>query len=136
MRAYSLDLRQHLIDAVQAGTDKAEVARIFGVSRRTINRYVKQLAATESLAAKPLPGRERRVSVAQHPALEAQLRAHPDATLAEHCAWWAADHGVRCSSATMCRAIRRLGWTRKKDAGGHRAGPCRPCTLARRHPRL
>lgn len=114
MRAYSLDLRQHLIDALDTGMDKAEVARIFGISRRTINRYLKQVAETDSLAAKPLPGRERQLPPAQHGALETQLRAHPDATLAEHCGWWAASQGVRLSPATMSRAIGRLGWTRKK----------------------
>lgn len=114
MRAYSLDLRQHLIDAVHGGTDKAEAARIFGVSRRTINRYLKQVADRESLAAKRLPGRERHLPTAQHAALDAQLRAHDDATLAEHCALWAGSHGVQLSPATMCRAIQRLGWTRKK----------------------
>lgn len=43
-----------------------------------------------------------------------QLEAHPDATLAEHCQWWEAAHGVQVSSATMSRAMKHLNWTRKK----------------------
>ena len=36
MRAYSLDLRTHLIQAVVSGISKAEAARVFGVSLRTL----------------------------------------------------------------------------------------------------
>lgn len=115
MRASSLDLRSHLVQAIRSGLSKADAARIFGVSVRTINRSLKQLAETESLAAKPLPGRRRQLSPDQHPELEAQLRTHDDATLAQQCVRWEAHHGVRVSQATMSRAIARLSWTRKKS---------------------
>ena len=39
----------------------------------------------------------------------------PDATLAEHCARWEREQGVRVSAATMSRALRRLGWPLKKS---------------------
>lgn len=115
MRAYSLDLRSHLIDAVRAGTSKADAAHIFGVSVRTINRYLKQLAETDRLEAKPLPGRRRQIPPEQGADLEAQLRAAPAATLEQHCDQWHASHGGRVSPATMSRAIARLGWTWKKS---------------------
>jgi transposase len=38
--------------------------------------------------------------------------------LAEHCAWWAEHQGQRISGPTMWRAIRRVGWTRKKRSVG------------------
>lgn len=115
MRAYSLDLRQHLLDAICAGTSKRQAAEVFGVSVRTVNRYLKQLSETGQLAAKPLPGRVRQIRPAQHPDLEAQLRAHDDATLTVQCELWHASHGVRLSRATMSRAIARLGWSWKKS---------------------
>jgi hypothetical protein len=43
-----------------------------------------------------------------------QLHLHPADPLAEHCRRWEAVHGVHVSIATMSRAIRRVGWTRKK----------------------
>jgi transposase len=43
-----------------------------------------------------------------------QVRAAPDATLAEHGAAWTRATGVAVSEATMCRALRRLGWPLKK----------------------
>jgi hypothetical protein len=43
------------------------------------------------------------------------LAACPDATLAEHCAWYEEAAGVRVADTTMSRIIaKRLGWTRKK----------------------
>jgi transposase len=43
------------------------------------------------------------------------LAAHDDATAEQHCQLWAATSGQQASIATMRRAIRRLGWTRKKS---------------------
>ena len=115
MRAYSVDLRTHLLQAVAAGGSKAEAARVFGVSVRTLDRYLRQRALTGQVAPKPIPGRERIIGPAQDPLLEAQLQAHDDATLAQHCELWEQAQGVRVSLATMSRAIARLGWTRKKS---------------------
>jgi transposase len=51
----------------------------------------------------------------QYDALRAQVAAHPDATLAEHCARWAAEQGQAVSVPTMCRLVRRLGLPLKKS---------------------
>ena len=59
MRAYSLDLRTHLIQAVDSGISKAEAVRVFGVSSRTLNRYLQQRSETGALTPKPIPGRPR-----------------------------------------------------------------------------
>jgi len=113
MRAYSLELRERIVRAVQAGHPKAEVAEVFGVDRRTINRYLR-LAAAGALAPKPILGRPRAIPANQHADLELQLRLHPADTLAEHCQRWTVVHGVCVSAATMSRMITWLGWTRKK----------------------
>lgn len=113
MRAYSLELRERIVRAVQVGHPKAEVAELFGVDRRTINRYLR-LDATGDLLPKPIPGRPRVIPADQQADLELQLRLHPADTLAEHCQRWAARHDVAISVATMSRMIARLGWTRKK----------------------
>jgi transposase len=113
VRAYSLELRQRIVRAVQAGHPKADVAAVFGVDRRTINRYLR-LAASGDLTPKPIPGRPRAIPVDQQADLERQLRVHPADTLAEHCRRWEAVQGVSVSVATMSRMISRLGWTRKK----------------------
>ena len=116
MRAYSTDLRQRIVTAVQAGEAKSAVARRFCVERSTVRRYVQQWERTGSLAAGPIPGDTPAIAPAQYPALLAQLTALPDATLDAHCGQWERTQGVRVSISTMGRAQRRLGWTRKKRA--------------------
>ena len=75
MRANSLDLRQRIVAAVQAGHPKAEVAALFGVDRSTINRYLRR-AEAGTLTPMPLPGRAPRISPAQHDDLRLQLHLH------------------------------------------------------------
>jgi transposase len=114
MKAYSLDLRSKILAAVDAGDPKAAVARRFGVDRATVKRYIVLRRATGGIAPRPRPGKRSRLSREYDPALWSQLEAHPDAILADHCRLWAEQQGMTVSQATLCRAIRRLGWTRKK----------------------
>ncbi len=114
MRAYSVDLREHVVAAVQAGRRRMDVAEVFGISLRTVERYLRQQQQTGELRPKPVPGRRREIPAAQEEQLAAQLRAHPAATLEQHRAMWAEATGVRLSATTLYRAIKRLGWTWKK----------------------
>ena len=91
-----------------------EAARRFGVAVTTVKRAVVQERETGSLQRKPIPGRPRDITSEQEHLLLARLEAAPDATVGEHCAWWAEQYGQLLSVATMWRAIRRLGWTHKK----------------------
>ncbi len=114
MRAYSVELRQRVVAAVDAGTPRAEVACTFGVSLATIKRYLKQRREAGHLAPRTSPGRPPDIAADRLAALEAQLAAHPDATLAQHCQHWQAAWGQPLSRSAMRRAIKRLAWTRKK----------------------
>jgi len=115
MRAYSTDLRERIVRVVADGQPMREAARRFGVSVSAVKRYVVRQQETGSLARKPIPGGPRKIKREQEPILLARLEAAPDATVLEHCAWWAEHHGQQLSEATMWRAIRRLGWTHKKS---------------------
>ncbi len=114
MKAYSLDLREHVLRAVDQGYQRADIIKVFGVSRATIKRYLKQRRETGEVKAKPHPGRPPKKFAPLQAGLVAQLEAHDDATLETHCQLWQEQHGVRVSPSTMSRAIRRIGWTRKK----------------------
>jgi transposase len=114
MKAYSLDLRERIVDAVAQGMTKARAGRTFAVSLATVKNYVLQVERTGSLAPRPIPGRPREIPPEQEPALVAQLRATQDATLDELRATWEQETGGRVSAATLSRAIKRLKWTRKK----------------------
>src|SRR5262245_28924545 len=114
MKAYSEDLRKRIVQAVAGGMPKAEAARTFQVALSTVKQYVARLEWTGSLAAGKGTGRPRTVVPAQHAALEAQLRAHRNATVAEHAARWAAEQHTPVGVDALRRAIRRLGWRFKK----------------------
>ena len=115
MKPYSADFRDRLLRALDAGLARAEAARTFGVPERTMRRWQQQRRETGTVAPQRRLGRNRAIGLDAEPALRAQVAAHPDATLAEHCARWAADHGVVVSAATMSRAVARLGLPLKKS---------------------
>ena len=114
MKAYSQDLRERIVRAVERGMPKAEAARVYQVGLTTVKRYLVQWRREHHLRHQVSPGRPARIPAAHYPILEAQLRATPDATLAEHCAAWAASHGVRISPSAMQRTLARLNWPLKK----------------------
>jgi transposase len=117
MNAYSKDLRVRVLDAVDRGVPRKEVANLFGVSLSTIKRYIKRRRAGEDLEPKPSTGRKRRIlaTAQEGRALWEQLEQNDEATLERHCELWENKRGVRVSIATMSRAIReKLGWTLKK----------------------
>jgi transposase len=115
VKQYSADLRERLLGAIDAGIPQVEAARLFGVGASSIKRWRRQQRQTGSLAARPRPGRHRRIGAEQEAALRAQVAAAPDATLAEHCATWEAATGVGLSTATMSRTLRRIDQPRKKS---------------------
>ena len=117
MQAYSKDLRVRVLDAVDRGVPRLEAAEQFQVSPRSIKRWLRRRRELGHLAVSPRPGAPARKMGPLRAGLRAQLEAHPDATLEEHCARWAEAHGTRVSTATMSRVIARdLGRTRKKRA--------------------
>src|SRR5215203_1502697 len=122
MKQYSVDLRERLLGAIDAGLSQAEASRLFGVGTSTISRWRQQRRDTGSLAPKARPGRRPAIGPEHGDALQAQVAADPDATLAAHCTRWAEAHGVTLSVATMSRAIRRLGITLKKSPPRQRTG--------------
>ena len=113
--AYSEDLRQRIVRAVEGGMSQPDAARTFSVGLRSVQRYLHQWRTTRTLTARRSTGDTPAILPAQYPVLVAQLSAHPDARLADHCATWEREQGVRVSVSTMCRAQRRVGWTHKKS---------------------
>jgi transposase len=115
MKAYSEDLRERVVRAVASGRPRDEVAATFAVSVPTITRWLRLQRETGSLARRPVPGPVAVKTEALLVALPERLVEHADATLGEQCSWWRAASGVQVSTATMSRALARLGCTRKKS---------------------
>ncbi|MDQ5828255.1 MAG: IS630 transposase-related protein [Chloroflexota bacterium] len=56
MKAYSKDLPQKIVDAIERGMPKAEAARTFGVGISTVKRYATKAQRGEPLEPRKAPG--------------------------------------------------------------------------------
>ncbi len=108
------------------------MSELLGISLATISRYVKLKASGEDLAPKPSPGRKAKIldSPAYKNALWRQLEENDTATLEEHREMFEKERGVSVSVATMSRAVRKLGWTFKKDRWEPLRGTSKEGTLS------
>ena len=114
MNGYSEDLRRKIISAVERGMSKSQAARTFGVSLSSVKRYLDKARRGESLAPKKSPGSPPKLDDKATKLLEEDLKEHPYATLQERRDYIEALSGISVSRSTMCRAIARIGPTRKK----------------------
>jgi transposase len=114
MKAYAKDMREHVLRAVDQGYPRAEIVRMFGVSLASIKRYLKLRKETGDLSPKAIPGRPSKKYAALEAGLVAQLQAYPDIALEGHCQLWENTPSMWVDHPTRSRAMRRVGWTRKK----------------------
>lgn len=120
MKAYSKDLRLKVLDAVDRGVDRKEVAGVFGISLPSIKRWLKRRREKGDVEPTPIPGPPARKGVLVEGWLPTRLENESDLTLREHCEAFEEALGVKVSTATMCRGISRLpggGWPIKKSRG-------------------
>jgi transposase len=119
MSAYSLDLREKkIVESVKKGVPKAETARRFGVDRATVKRYCKQLDERGTLEPRKAPGKKPKLDEKAMKLLVEDLQERPWATHSQRAEFLFTVWGVRVSEATICRAVGRLGRSRKKDPEG------------------
>lgn len=118
MSAYSLDLREKIVESVKKGVPKAETARRFGVDRATVKRYCKLLDERGTLQPRKAPGKAPKLDEKAMRLLAEDLEARPWATHCQRAEFLFVVVGVKVSEATICRAVRRLSRSRKKEPRG------------------
>lgn len=108
---YSYDLRQKVIQAIELDSmKKSEAAQVFGISRNTIDLWLKRRGETGDYQAKPRqpPGNGHKITD-WHKFRE--FAAHyGDKTQVEMAELWAG----QISARTISRALHKIGFTRKK----------------------
>ena len=115
MRAYSLDLRRKVVEAVLRGMPRAEAARTFGIGISAVKRYVGKAHKGEDLAPGRPPGRRRTLDEGAMRLLESYLKERPALTFSQRRSFLERAVGAQVSESTISRAIKKLGWSRKKD---------------------
>ena len=129
---YSEALRQRVLAAVDGGMNKWRVHQLFGVSRTTIDDWLKLRAATGSVRAKTEYYRGRAPQLADSPELRAFLDEHQGCTLAQLSNAWEAQQRQRVSVKTFHKTLQRLGYTRKKSVTGTENATPRSGRLSRK----
>jgi transposase len=109
-RAYSIDLRERVIEAVNKGIwQLKEIAKLFNINVKTIYKWRKKLETTGTLA--PKTGFEQGHShkITNLNEFKNFIKENPDLTLKEMAQKWG-----DVSSASIGRALKKINFTRKK----------------------
>ena len=113
-QAYSQDLRERILAAIDAGMPVREAARVYRVSISYIYKAVIRRRRTGETSARSQRGHVGQKLAAYHEAIRGRVSVQPDATLEELRAWILATHGVSVSQGGMWNVLDRLGLTLKK----------------------
>jgi transposase len=114
-RAYSQDLRERVMAAVDSGTGAYAAASIFRVSVSYIYKVLGRRKRAGQTSARPWAGGPKPKLAAHDEALRARVMMEPDATLAELQAWLVAECDVKVSIGCLWKRLRQLGLTLKKS---------------------
>ena len=127
---YSQDLRDRVLRAYDRGMPTKQIAETFDVSRSWARRVKQRRNETGETTHRPMGGPG--VTIVDREQLALFVRQHPDATLAELRELL----GVDCALSTLCKALKKMGFTFKKkrstrpsrtartsSKGGYRGAP-------------
>jgi transposase len=118
MRAYSEDLRRKIVEATERGVSKAQAARLFGVSLSSVKRYATIAKKGGSLIPKKGSGRPPEADQNVETLLEEDVKERPAATVTQRRRFLKHLTGRDLSDSTVRRALKRLGFSRKKGVWG------------------
>lgn len=109
-KSYSEDLRKRVVSARLSGMKVSAVAALYQVDDNSVYRWVARYHETGSYTGKRR-GHGRPSKIADMAKFEAFAKAHAHCTLKQMKEKWEGDVSEMCIS----RALKRLGWTRKKS---------------------
>lgn len=115
MKAYSVDLRQKIVDAYeqQEGAQR-ELAKRFKVSPNFVRLLLKRHQTEGTVEPKPHTGGFVGKLANQLDLVQQLVEQDNDATLKELCAQLEEHAQIRVSPSTLCRTLQQLNLTRKK----------------------
>jgi transposase len=112
-KPYSIDLRERIVQAVEAGSSRRAAAAQFAVSESCAIKLLQRWQRTGSVAPAAMGGKKPFALAAHEERVRALLAARPDITLGELKAQLA-DQGVVVGRSSIDRFLKALGITRKK----------------------
>ena len=121
MRTYSEDLRRRIVANRERGQSAAETARLFGVSKRSVERYFKQKRSSGSLAAKQRGGYRRSRLEGHDATLRQWIRERSDITLGELQERISQEIKLSLGITALWHRLEHLGLSYKKNSTRRRA---------------
>jgi transposase len=116
-RPYSQDLRERVLRAYDRGMKTKQIAVTFHVSSAWARRVKQRRRETGETTHRPMGGPG--VTIVDRERLAALVGTHPDATLAELRGLL----GVQCALSTLCKALKQIGLSFKKNDPCGGTGP-------------
>ena len=126
MRTYSSDLRERIIASRAKGHSTAEVARLFRVSKSSVERYWNQYQRTGKFEPKQRGGYRRSCLEGHDGSLRTWIGEKNDLTLVQLRERILHDLGIKVGNTALWHRLERLGLSYKKNAARRRARPGRP----------
>lgn len=116
MKAYSLDLRQKIVESYEAGgITQRQLAAQFRVSTFFVVKVLGLHRRGENLSAKMRGSRLKPIlTLEMQNYLRAELARQNDLTLSELSGRVTARFGLRVSTPTLCRTLQKMNLRRKK----------------------
>ena len=112
-RPLSLDLRERIVRAVEAGSSRREAAEQFAVSESCAIKLLQRWKRTGSVAPALMGGRKPYALATHADRVQALVAGQPDLTLEELKARLA-EQGIEVGRSSVDRFLKALGLTRKK----------------------
>jgi transposase len=122
VRPYSMDLRERLVAAVEAGESRRSAARRFGVSASIAVKWMQRVRQTGSVAPDQVGGYRRPALEGERDWVLARIAEKPDLTLRALAAELA-ERGVKAGQYAVWSFFKREGLTFKKNSARGRTGP-------------
>ena len=130
MKPLSPDLRQRILDTLQGGQTREQVAARFCVSLSSVQRLKRQWNQHQHLNPKPIPGRGKAIQEEQAAELKQIIATQNDWTLESLAQAWEQHTGKAISTSALHRNLHWLGYSYKKRIASPRNGTQRSALLS------
>lgn len=121
MKSYSIDLRERLVAGRQRGQGAEELARLFNVSKRSVERYWKRHQEEATLQPKARGGYRRSRLEGHDEMLRQWIDQQPDLSLAQMRERLLEQLGIRIGTTALWHRLEKLQLSYKKNAARRRA---------------
>ena len=114
---YSEDLRLRVLAAIDAGMSKMKAHLTFRVSRSSIDDWLQLRQQRGRVQANTTYRRGKAPTIHDLSVFEEFAQRHSGCTLAQMALAWEQECGQKLTLMPFCRALQRIGHTRKKRVG-------------------